>query len=108
MPGQHKRSTVQRGLGAAHRAQRRNLLQHHVEGTLCWWCDEPMFKAQGLQADHSHPRSAGGTIADRLLHGDCNNERGDGSRDHLRPALTGRRNRKAVVDLGHRAMAWPW
>jgi hypothetical protein len=67
-----------------------------------------MYLAQGLSADHSVPRSVGGTTADRLLHSWCNSERGDGSRDHLRPALTGKRSTRDGVDLGRRVMAWPW
>ena len=42
-----------------------------------------------LAADHSITRHNGGTLADRLLHATCNEQRGDGSRDHLRPALGG-------------------
>ncbi|WP_307677173.1 hypothetical protein [Nocardia pseudovaccinii] len=49
-----------------------------------------MHLAQGLDGDHSIARAHGGTVADRLLHSWCNRERGDGSRDHLRPALTGK------------------
>lgn len=108
MPGRHTRTTTQRGLGYPHRQQRKDLLSRHIDGTPCWWCDEPMFKAQGLAADHSIPRSAGGTRADRLLHSWCNSERGDGSHDHERPALTGKpRKPNTSIDLGHRAMAWP-
>ncbi|MBZ4619378.1 hypothetical protein GBO18_05235 [Mycobacterium avium subsp. hominissuis] len=47
------------------------------------------------------------SVADRLLHGPCNSERGDGSRDHERPALTGKRAKHNGADLGHRVMAWP-
>ncbi|MFE3081787.1 hypothetical protein ACFXG7_37485, partial [Nocardia tengchongensis] len=47
------------------------------------------YRSQDLDADHSQPRSKGGMVADRLLHSGCNRERGDGSRDDLRPALTG-------------------
>lgn len=42
-----------------------------------------------LQGDHSHARTHGGTRTDRLLHATCNEQRGDGTRDHLRPVLTG-------------------
>lgn len=66
-----------------------------------------MFLSQGLAGDHTIPRSAGGTRADRLLHGPCNAERGDGSRDHERPAITGQRHQRPTIDLGHRVMAWP-
>jgi hypothetical protein len=105
--GTHKQTTVQRGLGWRHRQARENLLRNHVEGSLCWWDNEPMFKAQGLHADHSLPRSQGGTVPDRLLHSWCNEERGDGSRDHLRPALTGKRRKKDATDCGPLALRWP-
>lgn len=107
MPGTHRRTTTQRGLGHRHKQQAAHLKQQHVDGTPCWWCGEPMYLSQGLSADHSQPRSAGGTLADRLLHAPCNSERGDGTRDHLRPALTGKRATHNGADLGHRAMAWP-
>lgn len=82
------RSTAERGLGHEHRKHRDTLLRVHIEGTPCWWCGLPMYKRQALAADHTHTRANGGTHADRLLHSLCNTERGDGSRDHLRPALT--------------------
>jgi hypothetical protein len=67
-----------------------------------------MFITQGLSGDHSTPRAIAGpaNLADRLLHGLCNSERGDGSRDHLRPALTGRTTRRQAPDLGRLAMRW--
>lgn len=107
MPGQHKRTTTQRGLGYRHKQQVAHLKRQHIEGTMCWWCGEPMYLAQGLSGDHSIPRSAGGTLADRLLHSLCNTERGDGSRDDQRPAITGRATQPNSADVGHRAMAWP-
>ena len=64
-----------------------------------------MYLSQGLSGDHSIPRSAGGTLADRLLHGWCNAERSDGSRDHLRPALTGHRRVRDIPNLGRLVMA---
>lgn len=88
MPPKAK-TTTQRGLGWAHQKQREHLLRVHVDGSPCWWCGEPMYKAQSLAADHSHARAHGGTKADRLLHELCNKSRGDGSRDDKRPALTG-------------------
>ncbi len=79
--------TTARGLGWPHRQRRGALLRMHIDGSLCWWCGLPMFKRQGLAADHSRPRARGGRQADRLLHGPCNSARGDGSRDNDRPAL---------------------
>ena len=103
-----KRTTAQRGLGWDHQKRVANLKRNHVEGTLCWWCGEPMFLSQGLQGDHSMPRSRGGRFADRLLHAPCNSERGDGSRDHLRPALVGERPPSNLDELGVLTMGWPW
>ncbi|WP_306357442.1 MULTISPECIES: hypothetical protein [unclassified Nocardia] len=85
-----RRTTTQKGLGWRHQQQRAALLARHRDGTPCWWCGEPMYRVQQLAADHTLSRAHGGTVADRLLHDLCNKERGDGSRDHLRPALTRR------------------
>lgn len=111
------KSTTERGLGWSHQKQRERLIRSHVDGSACWWCGVPMYRdaarnrdGESLHADHSRARAHGGTKADRLLHGTCNRERGEGSRDHLRPALTGVPVAEAKVDLealGHRAMAWP-
>lgn len=61
-----------------------------------------------LHADHTRPRSKGGTTADRLLHARCNRARGDGSRDHQRPAAAQTAADDPDDDLGHLAMNWPW
>ena len=75
-------------LGRKHTKQRALLISRHIDGTDCWWCGEPMYLTQDLDADHTVTRSKGGTgLADRLMHSPCNRSRGDGSRDHLRPAL---------------------
>ena len=71
--------TTRSGLGWAHKQVRASLLRRLVDGTPCAWCGQPMFKSQQLHADHTVPRSQGGTRADRLLHARCNLERGDGS-----------------------------
>lgn len=66
-----------------------------------------------LAGDHTHTRAAGGTTTDRLLHGRCNKERGDGTRDHLRPALNHNLNRQpdptpTPPTLGNLAITcWP-
>lgn len=73
------------------------------------------WDGQALAADHSKTladakRLGTMTKADRLLHGICNKERGDGSRDQLRPAITGTPPGKTPVTedvLGFRAMDWP-
>lgn len=89
-------TTTQRGLGWQHQKQRKALLAKHRDGDLCEHCGEPMFKTQPLQADHSVPRSLGGTKADRLLHAWCNESRGNGTRvpttasDAWTPGITSR------------------
>lgn len=102
-PSRPHKTTKQRGLGWTHEKTRARLLRTHIDGTPCYWCGRPMYRdrthnwdynptstdrASGsLAADHTHARTHGGTKADRLLHGTCNKQRGDGSRDHKRPAL---------------------
>ncbi len=85
-------------LGRAHRNNRDRLLRAHTDGTACWWCGQPLYRdagrnwdEQALAADHTLARAKGGTKADRLLHATCNKQRGDGSRDHTRPALAATR-----------------
>jgi len=97
MTPRQRKTTTQKGLGHAHQQVRKRLLAKHVDGTECWWCAEPMFKEAtsnpdglALAADHDVARVNGGIKASRLLHGACNSQRGDGSFDHLRPAVTGR------------------
>nr|WP_081265074.1 hypothetical protein [Prescottella equi] len=107
-------ATTEKGLGWQHQKERRYLLSRHRDGTICYWCGLPMYRdrtcnwdykpessdlASGsLAADHSHSRAHGGTKADRLLHGQCNKERQDGSRDHLRPALAGQPSEANTMD----------
>ncbi|WP_239010511.1 MULTISPECIES: hypothetical protein [Rhodococcus] len=110
-------TTTERGLGWKHRQQRDRLLRNHVDGSPCWWCNQPLHRdptrnwdGRSLHADHSIARSRGGTIADRLIHDTCNKSRGDGSRDHLRPAITGidPASAKSIDDqLGIRLLPWP-
>ena len=108
------KSTTARGLGWQHQRDRERLLRNHIDGTLCWWDASPMYRdpaknwdGKPLEADHTIARSAGGTAADRLLCSTCNRQRGDGSRDHTRPALTGRPTEITTSPLGHCAMDWP-
>jgi hypothetical protein len=57
-----------------------------------------------LAGDHTNARAnSDGSQADRLLHGRCNSQRGDGSHDHERPAL----RFTAPSSLGDLAMGWP-
>lgn len=67
---------------------------------------KPDTSSGSLAADHTQPRSTNrNSIADRIIHGTCNKERGDGTRDHLRPAL----NHHTSTDhrLGTRTFDWP-
>lgn len=80
--------TSARGYGYRHQKQREYLLATLVEGTPCWWCGEPMYRSQSLDADHSVPEDKPkGALADRLMHSSCNRSRQDGKGDHARPAL---------------------
>lgn len=97
MPRERVKSPAERGLGHRHDVTRRRLLFNHRDGEPCWWCARPMFKdpernfdGAALEADHSRSRSKhgiAGNDADRLMHRRCNRSRGDGSRDHERPAM---------------------
>lgn len=82
-----KGTTTSRGLGWKHQQRREYLLRAHRDGTPCWWCGEPMYRSQALDADHGEARVNGGTVATRLLHASCNRSRKDGSRDAQRPAV---------------------
>ncbi|MCZ0732316.1 hypothetical protein [Mycolicibacterium iranicum] len=114
MSSHRRASTTARGLGWAHRQRVERLRANHIDGTPCWWCGEPLFRDKTrnwdgipLHGDHSVPRSQGGRAADRLLHHTCNSRRGDGRRDHLRPALEADDDTSSPEDLGDLAMGWP-
>ena len=72
-------STSARGLGWSHQKIRAQLLEALIDGTPCDYCGKPMYRGQNLDADHTGPRSKGGTRADRLLHSSCNRSRKDGA-----------------------------
>lgn len=99
VPSKTAKTTTQRGLGWDHQKRRASLLRKHIDGTLCrcqpdcgpaclcvgteglpMWRD-PARNADGmpLEADHTLPRSLGGTRADRLLLATCNRSRGAGN-----------------------------
>ncbi|WP_216868277.1 hypothetical protein [Mycolicibacterium goodii] len=119
-------SPAARGYDYTHRIRAERLRQNHVDGTPCFWCGLPMYRDRTKNPDYDptatrsdgkpdttsgqlaadHPEGKGkGKIANRLLHGLCNKQRGDGSRDEERPAL--RRVNGAESPLGHLAMGWP-
>lgn len=87
---QRPATTTERGLGWRHQQQRERLLRMHRDGAPCWWCGEPMYRSQKLDADHEQARVHGGKLADRLLHSSCNRSRKAGAQDDQRPALTAR------------------
>jgi 5-methylcytosine-specific restriction endonuclease McrA len=96
--------THRKGLGNRHRLARERLLRQHVDGSPCGICGEPMFRSQGLDADHSRPRAVYGahaTSADRLCHRSCN--RSEGAR--LGNAL--RSNGYSEPDRTGLSMPWP-
>ena len=90
-PRSRKLTTTERGYGWDHQKRVARLNQDLIDETPCWWCGDPMVKGQALHGDHVVALARGGKHAERLLHAQCNLERGDGSHDHLRPALA-RRN----------------
>ena len=100
-----KTTTTQRGLGHAHQQNRRRLLAKHQDGAPCWWCGRGMYRTASrnpdglsLHADHTRARSKAASVhdkADRLLHDRCNKQRGDGSKDHRRPALLAKLKQQA-------------
>jgi hypothetical protein len=111
-----KANTTSRGLGWAHQKQVAELLRRLVDGALCWWCGRPMYRnplrnwdKRQLQGDHSVARATGGRKTDRLLHATCNEQAGDHTHDHLRPALTGQHMAQVMHadTLDPRLMPWP-
>lgn len=64
---------------------------------------KPDLTSGVLHAEHEDGKEAG--PANRLMHGLCNKQRGDGTRDHERPALF---NTGATHPLGDNlTMGWP-
>lgn len=120
-----KKTTTAKGLGNRHQQAVKYLKQIHKDGKPCDWCGRPMwldatqnwdydpqkpgFRGNGvLQGDHSNmTRSEALRMGvpvmppDRLLHAECNRQRGAGANDHL--AATNR----GVTDEEF-TMPWPW
>jgi 5-methylcytosine-specific restriction endonuclease McrA len=72
-----KRSTADRGLGGAHRADRKRKLAAFRDGQPCPRCGRPMWSTQDLDLDHVVSRvfgGAGGPTA--LSHRSCNRRAG--------------------------------
>lgn len=119
--------TTDKGLGWKHQKAVEYLMYRHKDGSPCEWCGHPMWldptknrdynpdsKRRGngvLQGDHSKMSRSeclrrGLTIPspDRLLHGECNRQRGSGMNDHL--AYSTRSDTPDTPD--NLAMPWPW
>lgn len=120
------KKTTEKGLGWRHQQAADDLKKKHKDGSPCQWCGRPMFldpmknwdynpdpeaKVRGngvLQADHEEtPRSVSLRRGEpplppnRLLHAECNRQRGAGLNDHLAIG-----NHQAANDK--LAMPWPW
>lgn len=120
------KKTNDKGLGFRHQAAVRFLKQQHKDGSSCDWCGRPMWldATQNYDYDPSRPGLRGNGVLqgdhsviarseslrrgepplppDRLLHAQCNRERGAGANDHL--AASSRAN----TDVGKLKMPWPW
>jgi hypothetical protein len=128
MPTKTKLSTTDKGLGYRHQKSTAGLKQTHHDGSPCDWCGRPMYldrtrnhdyrpastnpTSGELQGDHSKmPRSEALRLGlpipppDRLLHAECNRQRGDGLNDHLAAVNTAT---SGLVDTSSLAMPWPW
>lgn len=118
MPARKRPSPAARGYDHAHRTRAERLRANHIDGTPCWWCGEPMYRDRTRNPDYDptatrsdgQPDPTSGVLhrdhiddGDQLLHGLCNKQRGNGHRDHQRPALT----KHQPHDLGDLTMGWP-
>lgn len=82
----YRGTTEQRGVGAAHAADRKRLLAQHRDGDPCWRCGQPMYKTQALDRDHVVDRALGGTTGPAVLaHASCNRSAGARLGNQLRP-----------------------
>lgn len=120
-----RKTTTEKGLGWRHRQAVETLFDQLNEGSPCDWCGRPRYRdrtknwdhkpgstnpANGkLQGDHSQVSRAEAItkgipipLPDRLLHAECNRQRGDGSNDHLAANATTQSGTNELL------MAWPW
>jgi hypothetical protein len=123
------RKTTDRGLGFRHQQAVDYLRLRLTDGSPCDWCGRPRWldatknwdynpeaatRGNGvLQGDHSGMsrseslrRGEKVLPPDRLLHAECNRQRGAGGNDHLAVNNRG----MAQVDIGEStpSMPWPW
>ena len=123
------RKTTDKGLGWRHQQAVEYLKLRHVDGSPCDWCGrarwldpvknwdynpEAATRGNGvLQGDHSRmsrkealKRGEKVPPPDRLLHAECNRQRGAGGNDHL--AVNRRETPAADSSAGTPSMPWPW
>lgn len=122
-----KGATHKKGLGWVHEQVVDDLKKRHEDGSPCDWCGRPMWldpkknydynwdpeapkRGNGvLQGDHSKisrsesiRRGEPVLPPDRLLHAECNRQRGSGGNDHLAAS------KQQSISTGKLAMDWPW
>jgi hypothetical protein len=79
-------TTEERGLGAAHQADKKRLLAQMREGQPCPRCGQPMYRSQALDRDHVVDRARGGTDGMAVLsHASCNRRAGARAGNAERP-----------------------
>lgn len=121
-----KPTTTEQGLGWRHQQKVAALKRQHRDGSPCQWCGKPMYLDEARNWDYDPKKSGSGKLQgdhgemtraeairrgipiplpDRLLHGRCNSQRGDGVNDHLAAVNQGK---SAGVDAAELAMGWPW
>lgn len=123
-----KQTTTAKGLGHRHQRAGDGLKQTHPDGKACDWCGRPMYldrtrnwdynpestnpNSGKLHADHSGMSRAEALrrgvpipLPDRLLHGRCNIQRGEGGNDHLATVGSGV---KTTINTDSLVMPWPW
>lgn len=121
-----KKTTTEKGLGYHHQVAVESLKFRHKDGSPCEWCGRPMWldPTKNYDYDPNSPRRGNGVLQgdhsrmsrseclrrglpvpppDRLLHAQCNRERGAGANDHL--AVSNRTEPEIPEQL---SMAWPW
>jgi hypothetical protein len=120
-----KPTTTEKGLGWRHQRKVDALKRQHHDGTPCDWCGKPMYLdptrnwdydpdkpgSGKLQGDHGEMTRAEAIrrgipipLPDRLMHGRCNQQRGDGINDHLAVVNQGPVEQDSATLL----MQWPW
>jgi hypothetical protein len=118
-----RKTTTEQGLGWRHQQAVAGLKRRHRDGTPCDWCGQPMYLAAERNWDYDADKPGSGTLhadhgamtraeavrrgipiplPDRLLHGRCNQQRGDGVNDHLAAVNRG------IGQPERLSLSWPW